>query len=87
MVYPFSVENVFNPLSKLNLTQLKLKTKSAKLNNLYSHPLEVVSRFVRDPQLQAGENYSQLFDLRPIICKSLCLSSHLVPNHNRNLVG
>ena len=28
------------------------------------HPLEVVSRY-RDPQLQVGENYSHLFNLRP----------------------
>ena len=30
--------------------------------------LEVVSRY-RDPQLQVGENYSHLFNLRPHICK------------------
>ena len=29
---------------------------------------EVVSRY-REPQLQVGENYSYLFDLRPNICK------------------
>ena len=36
---------------------------SAKLNNLIFHPLEVVSRY-RDQQLQVGENYSYLFNLR-----------------------
>ena len=30
------------------------------------HPLEVVSRY-RDPQLQVGENYSYVFNLRPNI--------------------
>ena len=34
---------------------------SAKLNNLISQPLEVVSRY-RDPQLQVAENYSWLFN-------------------------
>ena len=32
------------------------------------HPLEVVSRY-RDPQLQVGENYLYLFNLRSILCK------------------
>ena len=40
-----------------------------KLNNLNFHPLKVVSRY-RDPQLQVGENYSHLFNLRANICKS-----------------
>ena len=36
---------------------------------LIFHPLEVVSRW-RDPQLQVGENYSDLSNLRRIILKS-----------------
>ena len=43
-------------------------SKSATLYNLNFHPLEVVSRY-RDPQLQVGENYSCLFNLRPTILK------------------
>ena len=45
-----------------------------KLIYLNCHPLE------RDPQLQVGENYSYLFDLRPNICKSWCLNTQFVPN-------
>ena len=33
---------------------------TAKLSNLYFHPLEAVPR-CRDPQLQVGENCSYLF--------------------------
>ena len=40
-----------------------------KLIYLNFHPLEVVSR-CRDPQLQVGEKYSHLLNLRPNICKS-----------------
>ena len=36
---------------------------TSKLNHLNFHPLELVSRY-RDPQLQVGENYSHLFNLR-----------------------
>ena len=43
---------------------------TTKLNNLFFHPLEVVSRY-RDPQLQVGEIYSHLFNLGPNIYKSL----------------
>ena len=43
---------------------------NAKLNNLNFHQLEVVSRY-RDPQLQVGENYSSLFNLRPNIFANL----------------
>ena len=32
----------------------------------------VVTLVYRDPQLQVGENYSYLFNLRPKICKSWC---------------
>ena len=45
--------------------------QSAKLNNLNFHPLEFVDRY-RNPQIQAGENYSYLFNLRPHSCKSWC---------------
>ena len=34
--------------------------------NLFLHPLEVVPRY-RDPQLQVGENYAQLSNLRTTI--------------------
>ena len=46
------------------------KQKSfAALNNLNFHPPEVLSCFY-DPQLQVGEDYSYLFNLRSNICKS-----------------
>ena len=38
----------------------------AKVSYLNFHPLEVVGRY-RDSQLQVGENYSDLFNLRPNI--------------------
>ena len=67
----------------VNATSLTL----ALLNwiNLNSHPLEVVSRY-RDTQLQVGENYSYLFNLRPNICESRCLNTHFIPN-NSDLIG
>ena len=40
-------------------TQHCINPLTAKLFNLNFHPLEVVSRW-RDPQLQVGENYSDL---------------------------
>ena len=45
------------------------------------HPIEVVSCY-REPQLQVGESYLYLFNLRPSVCKSLCLSTHCIPNDN-----
>ena len=53
---------------------------TAKLNNLNFYSLEVVDRY-RDPQLQASENYSYLYDLRSNICKSWCLNTHFFPNN------
>ena len=50
-------------------TRYCINTLMANSNKFNVHPLEVVSRY-RDPQLQVGENYSYLFDLRPNICKS-----------------
>ena len=41
---------------------------TAKLFNLNFHPLEVVSRW-RDPQLQVGENYSDLTKSRSTVFK------------------
>ena len=41
-----------------------LNLSSAELNNLIFYPLGGVSLY-RDPQLQVGENYSYLFNLRP----------------------
>ena len=29
-----------------------------------------------------GENYSYVFNLRPIICKPWCLNTHLIPNNS-----
>ena len=46
-----------------------LTLKTVQLNNINFHPLEVVTPY-RDPQLQVGEHYSYLFNLRPTICKS-----------------
>ena len=51
----------------------------AELCYLNFHPLEVVSRY-RDTQLQVGEIYSYLFNLRPNIYESWCLSTHLISN-------
>ena len=53
----------------------------AKLISSNFHPLEVVSRY-RDPQLQVGENYSYLFNLRPTICKSWYLNTHFFLNNS-----
>ena len=49
--------------------------ESAKLNNLNFRPLEAVSRY-RDPQLQVGENYSYLFNLRPNISRCMYMFKH-----------
>ena len=46
-----------------------INPSTAKLHNLFFHPLEVVSR-CRDPQLQVGENCSYLLNFWPSICKS-----------------
>ena len=43
---------------------------AAKLFNLNFHSLEVVSRW-RDPQLQVGENYSDLTKWRSILFQIL----------------
>ena len=52
---------------------------SAELKNLIFHQIEVVSRY-RDPQLQVGENYSYLFNLRQKTSKKLMfLNSHFIP--------
>ena len=51
----------------------------AKLENLNFHPVAVESRN-RNPQLQMGENYAYLFNLRPSICKFCCLNTELIPN-------
>ena len=34
-----------------------------------------------DPQLQVGEKYSYLFDLKPNIFKSWCLNTHFMLNN------
>ena len=52
--------------------------------SLYVHKggLKPDSFHYRDPQLQVGENYSYLFNLRLYICKSCCLNAHLIPINN-----
>ena len=50
---------------------------SAELNNFNFHSLVFVSR---DPQIQVGDNYSYLFNLRPR------LNKHFVPN-NSDFIG
>ena len=47
----------------------------------YPKAFEVASRY-RDPQPKVLENYSYLFNLRPHIYKSWCLSSHFIPNNS-----
>ena len=53
----------------------------ARLSYLNFNPLEVVHRY-RDPQLQVGENYSYLFDLRSNICQSWNLSIQFILNNS-----
>ena len=48
---------------------INFNPSTAKLKNLNFHPLEVVRRY-RDPQLQAGENYTYSFNLKRNIDKS-----------------
>ena len=61
--------HVTRRLISLQYRDALIKLFFAKFSNLNFHPLEVVSRY-RDPQLQVGENYSHLFNLRPNIRKS-----------------
>ena len=42
--------------------------RPSRFSDIIFHPIEVVSRY-RDPQLQVGENYSYLFNLRQKHCK------------------
>ena len=56
-------------VGQLRRQWVNIYPKSAKLDVLNFNPVEDVSRY-RDPQLQVGENYSCLFNLRPSICKS-----------------
>ena len=42
--------------------------------NLNFHPLQAVGH-ASETQLQVGENYSYLFNLRPNICKFWCLNT------------
>ena len=57
-----------------------INPESAKLINLNFHSLEVVSRY-RDPQLQAAENYSYMFNMIPNICKYWRLNTNYIPNN------
>ena len=52
---------------------------AAKLFNWNFHSLEVVSHRL-DPQLQVGENYSDLTKWRSTIFKSCLLMSHFIFN-------
>ena len=56
-------------LSLVKVADTTVQPVKRYIKNLNFHPLEVVRRY-RDPQLQVGENYSYLFNLRPIICIS-----------------
>ena len=49
---------------------------STKLNNLNFYPLEVVTRY-REPQLQVGENYANLYNLNQNIYQSIFFIAHL----------
>ena len=60
-----SLQFPFIDLSVFTLTFCMLRNRLSYLN---FHSLEVVSR-CRDPQLQAGENYSHLFNFRQKICR------------------
>ena len=50
-------------LMELLLKKNILDPQTVKLNHLNFHPPEAVSRY-SDPQLQVGENYSYLFNIR-----------------------
>ena len=68
-----------------NVTKIALFTNlnpyPAKINNLYFHPLLVVSRY-SDPQLQVTENYSYFFNFSTNISKSCCLDTHFIHNNS-----
>ena len=57
----------YNNLLTISHCQKCISTTIVLLKNF--HLFEVVSRY-RDPQLQAGENYSYVFNLRSNIWKS-----------------
>ena len=87
-LHPLQVENCNSNLrlvvdeddyGKFRLERVNLYP--ANFTYLNFQPLEVVSRY-RDPQPQVVENYPYLFNLRPKICKSLCLSSHFIHNNS-----
>ena len=54
------------PICKLSSDRSSFNPLPAKLSYLIFHPFEVVSRY-SDTQLQVGEKYSYLSDLRPNI--------------------
>ena len=58
----------------------KCFVSTGRLCCLNFHPLEVVSRY-RGPQLQVGENYSYLFNLRQKNCKSFSLNARFIPSN------
>ena len=76
---PRSCESQLQEGERPNIQIYIINNYPANLIYLNFYPLEVVSRY-RDSQLQVCKNYSYLFNLRPNICKSLCLNTHFVPN-------
>ena len=72
-------------LTRQNLTYedgpraIRVNPLTAKLFNLYFHPLEVVDR-VSETQLQVSENYSDLTEWRSTLFKSCWLLSHFIFN-------
>ena len=57
--------------------QISPNPLTAKLFNLNFHPLEIVSRW-RDPQLQVGENYSDLTKRTSTVFKYCWLMSYFI---------
>ena len=70
------IHKYFNTMGKQTMRVILTLTALNKYNkyNLNFHQLEFVSR-CRDPQLQVGENYWYLFNLRPNICKKKFISN------------
>ena len=74
----FYITLTFFKFSQL-ICSLTFHPLTTNLFNWNFHTLEVVSHY-HDPQLQVGENYSYLFNLRSNIWNSLCLNAHLISN-------
>ena len=61
------IQTDFTVLTFTSLGLLVFNHFHAKLSYLYFHPFEVVSHY-RDTQLQEGEQFSNLFNLRRNNC-------------------